>query len=100
MTPAARKRSNAPTDEERAEDAVAALRKLGSKSHLAGYARFAIPADRAFGVPMGAIQKLAKSLGRDHALAEALWATEWYEARLLASFVGEPERVTPAQMDR
>jgi 3-methyladenine DNA glycosylase AlkD len=100
MTPAARKRTDAATPEQRAEDAVAALRKLGSKKHLEGMPRFAIPNDRAFGVPMGAIQKLADRLGRDQALAEALWATEWYEARLLASFVGEPERVTPAQMDR
>lgn len=84
----------------RADDAVAALRRLGSKSHLDGYARFAIPKERAFGVTMGAIQKLAKSLGRDHALAEALWETGWYEARLLASYVGEPERLTPAAMDR
>src|SRR5690606_33664096 len=26
--------------------------------------------------------------------------TGWYEARMLAAFVDEPERVTPAQMDR
>jgi 3-methyladenine DNA glycosylase AlkD len=84
----------------RARDAVAALRKLGTKRHKDALPRFAIPAERAFGVTMGDIQKLAKTLGRDHALAEALWATEWYEARLLASFVGEPERVTPSQMDR
>ena len=37
--------------------------------------RFAIPNERAFGVPMAAIQKLAKRLGRAHALAEALWET-------------------------
>jgi 3-methyladenine DNA glycosylase AlkD len=105
MTPAARKRSNARAVDERApaaraQDAVLALRRLASKKHLAGMPRFAIPTERAFGVPMGAIQGLAKRLGPDHALAEALWATGWYEARLLASFVGEPERVTSAQMDR
>ena len=105
MTPAARKRSKAPiaddrTPAARADDAVAALRRLATKKYLAGMPRFALPTERAFGVPMGAIQKLAKRLGRDHALAEALWATEWYEARLLASYVGEPERITSAQMDR
>ena len=49
---------------------------------------------------MGAIRKLAKDLGRDHDLALALWDSGWYEARMLACFVDEPERVTPAQMDR
>lgn len=84
----------------RARTALATLERMGSRKHLAGYARFAIPADRAFGIPMGAIQGFAKKLGRDHALALELWKTGWYEARLLASFVAEPGRVTPALMDR
>jgi 3-methyladenine DNA glycosylase AlkD len=56
--------------------------------------------DKTFGVAMANIQKLAKELGRDHDLAAALWASGCYEARLLASMVDEPARVTPAQMDR
>lgn len=99
MTPRAKSSADA-TPSARADDAIAALRRLASKKHFDGLPRFAIPQERAFGVTMGDIQKLAKSLGRDHALAEALWASRWYEARLLASFVGEPARVTPAQMDR
>src|SRR5436190_24349152 len=62
--------------------------------------RFGINARQAFGVSIANVQVLAKRLGRDHALAAALWRTGWYEARLLTSFVDEPERVTPAQMDR
>lgn len=49
---------------------------------------------------MAAIQRIARGAGRDHALAQALWETGWYEARLLAAYVDEPERVTAAQMDR
>jgi 3-methyladenine DNA glycosylase AlkD len=33
-------------------------------------------------------------------LAAALWQTGWYEARMMAAFVDEPDRVTAAQMDR
>ena len=62
--------------------------------------RYGIVAPKSYGVPMGAIQRLAKSLGRDHDLALALWATGWYEARLLTAYVDQPERVTSAQMDR
>jgi 3-methyladenine DNA glycosylase AlkD len=62
-------------------------------------ARYAIPDDNALGVRMGDIQKLAKLLGRDHALALALWKTGVYEARMLCAYVDEPERVTAAQMD-
>jgi 3-methyladenine DNA glycosylase AlkD len=62
--------------------------------------RYGIHTPKAFGVAMGAMQRLAKPLGRNHRLAAALWDTGWYEARTVAAFVEEPERVTPAQMDR
>ncbi|MDQ3472101.1 MAG: DNA alkylation repair protein [Acidobacteriota bacterium] len=75
------------------------LRRLGSKSVRDGMARYAIPSDNAFGIAVGTLQKLAKELGRNHELALALWRTGWYEARMLATFVDEPTRVTPAQMD-
>src|SRR5688572_23243058 len=56
--------------------------------------------NHAYGVAMRDIKALGMTLGRNHALAIALWATGVYEARMLASFVGDPERLTPAQMDR
>jgi 3-methyladenine DNA glycosylase AlkD len=62
-------------------------------------ARYGIEAKRAFGVPMGTLGSLSKRLGKDHALALALWESGWYEARLLAALVGDPERVTRRQMN-
>jgi 3-methyladenine DNA glycosylase AlkD len=63
-------------------------------------ARYAIPSDRAFGVSVGMLRQLAKRLGHDHDLAAALWKSGWYEARMLATLVDDPMKVTPAQMDR
>lgn len=63
-------------------------------------ARYGIVAKKVYGVSMGTMKSLAKELGRSHELSQALWKTGWYEARMLASMVGEPERVTPAQMER
>ncbi len=85
---------------EEIEAVLASLKRSATKATLAGMARYAIPSDKAFGVSVGDIQKLARRLGRNHQLAAALWDTGWYEARMLAAFVDEPERVTPAQMDR
>ena len=84
---------------------VAALRRMATKKYRDGLARFAIPADKAFGVPVGKLQKYAKRLKaadktRSHLLAAALWETGWYEARMLACFLDDPLCVTPAQMDR
>ncbi len=85
---------------ERVDEAIAGLRSHGTKAVRDGMARYNVPSDRAFGVSMKNIQLLAKQLGRDHALAAALWETGWYEARMLTAYVDEPERVTSAQMDR
>jgi 3-methyladenine DNA glycosylase AlkD len=63
-------------------------------------ARYAIPSDKAFGVSVGTLRKYARTLGRNHELAAALWETDRYEARMLASFIDEPARVTSEQMDR
>ena len=82
------------------EEVVARLKRLGTKKTRDGMARYAIPSDNAFGVSVADIRKLGKQLGRNHDLAESLWKTGWYEARMLASFVDDPAQVTPAQMDR
>jgi 3-methyladenine DNA glycosylase AlkD len=81
-------------------DVIASLRRLGTRRAREGMARYAIPSDKAFGVPVGAIRSVAKKLGRSHALAASLWKSGWYEARMLACFVDEPALVTPEQMDR
>jgi len=86
--------------EEQVQSALAWLKRNGTRKHREGMARYAIPSDKAFGVSVSNIQKLAKQLGRNHELALALWETGWYEARMLTAYVDEPARVTAAQMDR
>lgn len=85
---------------ERAAEALAWLERNGTKSVRDGMKRFNIPSDKAYGVTMARIQGLAKQLGRDHGLALALWESDRYEARMLAAYVDEPARVTPAQMEK
>ncbi len=57
-----------------------------------GMARYGIPSDHAYGVPMKDIKSYGVRLGRNQELAEKLWQTGVYEARMLASFVGDPTR--------
>src|SRR5262249_18481405 len=83
-----------------ARTALEWLKRHGSKARRDGMARYAIPSDHAFGVSMTDIQALARRLGRKHALAQALWDSGWYEARMRAPCVDDPALVTPAQMDR
>jgi 3-methyladenine DNA glycosylase AlkD len=79
---------------------LAALERAGTAKQRDSMARYGIVAPNAYGVSVATIQKLAKGYGKNHALAAALWASGVYEARMMASFVDEPERVTVAQMNR
>ena len=82
------------------ESVLAWLERRGSKRNRDGMARYGIVAEKAYGVSVGDLRDLGKRIGRNHELALALWDTGVYEARMLTPFVDEPERVTPAQMDR
>jgi 3-methyladenine DNA glycosylase AlkD len=88
---------SAPPD---ASEVIATLEGMASKTVRAGMARFGIPNDHALGISVGALRQLGKELGKSHALCLELWASGIYEARMLASFVGEADKLTPAQMDR
>ena len=81
------------------KEVLAWLERQGTQRTVKEMARYGIEAERAFGVPMGTLLSLRKRLGKDHALATALWESGWYEARLLAALVGDPQRVTRRQMN-
>lgn len=85
----------------RLHEAMAWLEGHATAHTRQGLARYGIvTADPVLGVSMADTQRLGKVLGRDHALAGALWRTGVYDARMLTAFVDEPVQVTPSQMDR
>jgi 3-methyladenine DNA glycosylase AlkD len=94
---AAVKKNAAPPS---AQSVVAKLERLADKRTLESMSRYGLPSDNALGVPMNRMLALAKELGPNHALAEALWKTRGYEARMVASMIDDPAQVTAAQMDR
>ncbi len=90
-----------PPKNVRGSGVLALLRQQASDETLAQMGpRYGIHADQALGVPMAAMKRIARDLGRDHALAAELWGTGVYEARIVAALVEEPALVTLAQMDR
>ncbi len=80
--------------------ALAQLKSLGNPENVAGMARFGVVAKKAYGVSTPALRKLAREIGRDQRLSLQLWTTGIKDARHLAAFIGDPARVTPAQMER
>ena len=81
-------------------DTLELLERKGTKATRDSNAKFGIQVTKAFGVTVGTLRQIAKSIGHDHELAEGLWQTGWYEARMLATMIDDPAQVTSAQMDR
>jgi 3-methyladenine DNA glycosylase AlkD len=83
----------------RAAAILAELAAQGSETDRAGMARYGIKVDDAYGVSVTVLRRMAKGLGHDHELALELWRTGNHEARLLAAFVDEPDKVDERQME-
>jgi 3-methyladenine DNA glycosylase AlkD len=82
-------------------DVLAQLQRRGSRRvRDEMLTRYGITAPKAFGVKVGVLQQIARPLAPDHDLALALWRTGVYEARMLMAFLGDPARVTSAEMER
>jgi 3-methyladenine DNA glycosylase AlkD len=76
------------------------LKALGSPENVAGMARFGIVVKDAYGVSAPAGRRLAREIGRDHALAQQLWRSGNHDARGLAALIDDPRQVTEEQMER
>jgi 3-methyladenine DNA glycosylase AlkD len=83
----------------KAAELLAELRAQANAENVAGMARYGISTKGTLGVPVAAIRRMAKAAGRDHALAGELWDSGVHEARILATIVDDPKRVTKAQME-
>ncbi|WPU93110.1 DNA alkylation repair protein [Mucilaginibacter sabulilitoris] len=75
------------------------LKDKAEPAYLAGMQRFGIDATHAIGVKLPELRKLAKIIGKNHALALELWDTGLHEARMLASMIDDPALVTEQQID-
>jgi len=84
----------------RADQVIASLKQKGSRKNRDGMKRFGINADNALGVSVPDMRKLARTIGRDHALALELRRSGVFEARVLAALVADPGALTPEEMDR
>ena len=75
------------------------LKSKGGPENVRGMGKFGMATDQRLGVPVPEMRKIAKGIGRDHALALELWKTGVQEARIVASMIDLPEEVTEDQME-
>ncbi|OGO07294.1 MAG: DNA alkylation repair protein [Chloroflexi bacterium RBG_13_57_8] len=82
------------------EEIIARLNAEANPANAAGMARYGISTANTLGISIYTLRKIAKELEKDHEVALKLWDSGIHEARILASFIEEPEKVTGAQMER
>src|SRR5712664_2965571 len=82
-----------------ADQMIANLKLHANTQAVEGMARFGIRPTQALGISMPTLRKMAKAIGRDHALAIALGASGLHEARILALMIAEPPPVSAQQME-
>ena len=98
--PTSKRKPQRSTGEKRSsKEIIATLRAVSDPKAVKSMARFGIKADKAFGVSVPALRKLARSLGKDHPLALELWDTGLHEARELATMIADPMQVTEDLME-
>lgn len=76
------------------------LRYRGDPKAVGGMSRFGIQTETALGVSVPQIRALAKKFGIHHGIAQELWKTGIHEARLLASMIDDPGKVSEDQMEK
>jgi 3-methyladenine DNA glycosylase AlkD len=81
------------------EQVIKKLESMANPKNVEGMARYGINPHNNLGVSIYQLRPIAKENGKDHDLALKLWDSGIHDARLLACFIDDPEKVTSKQMD-
>jgi len=75
------------------------LKSLSDPRAVAGMAEYGISVNNAFGISIPDLRKIAKEIGKNHALSEQLWSSGIREGRILASMIADPGMVTEQELE-
>ncbi len=82
-----------------ADEIIAQLSLQANAQVVEGMVKFGIRPTHALGISIPALRKIAREIGKSHALALELWVSGIHEARILASMIAEPHLVSSQQME-
>ena len=91
-----------PISTESVTKAAQILKELAVHSNtknIEGMKRFGIEVSKCFGISMPLLKEMAKTLGKNHEVAIALWETGYREARHLAVLISDSKQLTKVQMN-
>lgn len=75
------------------------LKSLSNPKNVEGMARFGLVSKNTLGIKKPVMDKIAKEIGKNHELALKLWASNIYEARVLAALIDDVSMLSEKQME-
>jgi len=83
-------------------DVVALLEAHRNERGIEHWRKLAPPTGelRSYGIGLTQLRKLAGQIGRDHELAQQLWKSDIYDARVVGLLIDEPGKMTREQAER
>jgi 3-methyladenine DNA glycosylase AlkD len=75
------------------------LKTLANPEAVDKMKSYGITANNTYGVSIPDLRALSKEIGKNHSLALKLWSSGIHDARLLATLIDDPKKVTEQQME-
>lgn len=75
------------------------LEALADPKVAKGMAWAGVKAGKVYGISIPSLRKIAKETGKNHALAQELWASGIHEARIIACMIDDHKLVTEGQLE-
>jgi 3-methyladenine DNA glycosylase AlkD len=94
------RRSLGLTEDKKYSEILKKLECLGNPEAVKGMALFGIKSAKVYGVSAPNLRRIAKETGKNHVLAQRLWVSGIYEARIIACMIDDPGKVSEAQLER
>jgi 3-methyladenine DNA glycosylase AlkD len=82
------------------EAIIKRLESLSSPEDVKGRARFGINSEKAYGVRIPELRRIARQTGKNHELAGKLWKYGYSETKILASMIDDSNLITEDQMEK
>jgi len=76
------------------------LKSIADPEQLENSKRLGINTKKALGISIWDLRKIAKEIGKNQALAEILWKTDIHEARLLAGYIADTEKIKESVIEQ
>ena len=81
------------------QDVLTLLEENQNPKGIASWEKVGVPEWSSVGIGLTQLRKLAKKVGKDHELAQELWGSSVYEAKVIGLLIDPPKAITEAQAE-